>query len=766
LENDQKYHLIQIKGLVQGVGFRPFINRIASRSGIQGWVINRNDGVLIKIQGTKSRTEDFCNEIMDNCPPASEIHKIKIEESTIEEFDSFRILESESVSDEITLVSPDIAVCADCLEDMQVQKHRIDYPFINCTNCGPRFSIIQELPYDRPKTTMSPFIMCSKCRNEYENILDRRYHAQPVACMNCGPEYTFMANGHRISGTDEIIKKISAGLDNGAVYAMKGIGGFHLMCDALNDKAVDRIRDIKNREGKPFALMAGSIEMARLFAHINDKERSLLESWKRPIVILKRKSQLAESACSSLDKIGIMLPYMPFHHLLFSRVKTPALVMTSGNISDEPIVISNKIARKTFVKSVDGIIDYNRDIHNRVDDSLVKVSGKRVMMLRRSRGYAPSPIIIGDKTEGILATGAELVNSFCIGKGDFAIMSQYIGDLKDLDTLDFFEESYKRYCKLFRFSPSLIVADMHPDYLSTVFALRLSGEKGIPLIRAQHHHSHIVSVMAEQKIKDERVIGVSFDGLGAGYNNEIWGGEVFIAGRSFARRRYFLKFMPLPGSDRAAEEPWRMALSYLRDTGLQKSDISFLPVFQDIRNDKIKLVEQMIKEDINCPKASSAGRLFDAVSAITGTCYFNTFQAEAPMRLESIIDENEEGYYNYDIRGYEIDFNPMVHSIVMDMKKGQQPGKISARFHNTIIRLIVDLSEKLRSVEGLNTVVLSGGTFQNSYLCENTEKSLQNKGFIVYLPESVPANDQGIALGQLGIAAELRKLGLSSVDYA
>lgn len=751
---------IHIKGLVQGVGFRPFIYRIASDLNLKGWVINRNDGVVVKIMGSAKKADDFIDLVRKEKPRAAIIQKIRIENSESEYFDSFEIKKSEAVSDEVTLVSPDIAVCDDCLHDLDSQSHRIGYPLINCTNCGPRFSIIRELPYDRPNTTMEVFEMCPICADEYNNIKNRRFHAQPVACNNCGPSYTFRSENFILIDQREIIRHLAKEIDKGKVFAVKGLGGFHLVCDALNGQAVERIREIKNRDDKPFALMVHSIENARAFAKIDRLESEILESWERPIVLLKSIDKRTERVCSSLNRVGIMLPYMPFHHLLFKYLKTEALVMTSGNLSDEPIVISNNMADKTFGDEVDGLVDYNRNIHNRVDDSIIKVFGTKSMVLRRSRGFAPSPIFLKHKVEGIFAAGAELVNSFCIGKGDMSIMSPYIGDLKDYSNFEFYQEAYNQYCKLFSFKPTLVATDYHPGYLSTQFGDSISKSKGIPLVKAQHHHAHVASVMIEQDIPEKDVIGICLDGIGAGKNNESLGAEFFLANLLSVDRRYHFKYVQLPGGDRASAEPWRMALSYLHQIFGEKIYDLPLPLFQHIPSDNISTVLHMLKHNLNCPSVSSAGRLFDAVAAITGLCFFNSYQAEGPMRLESAIIHAEKAHYPFDIKEDVVDFDQTMERIVDDTLNKIPNALISARFHNTILELCFQIAQKLRSDSKIRSIVLAGGTFQNTYLTVNLEKRLRSDGFNVYLPETVPVNDQGIALGQMGIAAEMRKQGI------
>lgn len=756
LENT-KHFAIHIKGLVQGVGFRPFIYRIATELNLKGQVENRNDGVFIEVNASDSDIKLFEKNIKLNAPPASQIQSITISELNGKRFNDFQIIKSTNISVEITQVSPDIAVCDDCIDDMQSQMQRFSYPFTNCTNCGPRFSIIKELPYDRPFTTMSPFAMCKICKEEYSDVLDRRFHAQPIACNHCGPSYQLSINGNDILLIDEIIDILSSRIDQGNIYAIKGIGGFHLMCDAKNEKAVARIREIKNRDGKPFAIMASSFDDIKKIANINKEERELLLSWQRPIVLLNYKGGLATGVSNKLGKIGVMLPYMPFHYQLFKKLKSEFIVLTSGNISDEPILIDNIKAHQVFKNKVDGILTYNRDIHNRVDDSVCMVINNTIRINRRSRGFAPQPILTHLNTEGIFGAGAELVNSFCIGKGNQAIMSQYLGDLKNLETLEFYEETFQRFEHLFRFKPELIATDLHPDYLSSQFAQNLSEKNQIPIIKVQHHHAHIASVMASQQI-DENVIGVCFDGIGVGTDGKIWGAEFMLADLNDFERMYHFDYMPMIGGDKASKEPWRMAVAYLYQTFSDDFTSLKLPVFKDIESSKIKNAIQILKKNINTPLASSAGRLFDAVASIIGVCQYNSFQAEAPMRLESLINKKESGLYEYEIIGENISFKITIQQIVNDYINGISTVLIATKFHNTIIDLITTVCMKISKKQELNKVVLSGGTFQNVYLTENVEILLKSKGFEIYTPNGIPVNDQGIALGQLAIAAKKREL--------
>jgi hydrogenase maturation protein HypF len=756
---NKKTYSIKISGLVQGVGFRPFVYRLAHKHKLCGWVENRNDGVNIKINASKNTFVDFKEDLIQFAPISSEIHVLKDEIISFEHFDDFIIKKSENVSSKITEVSPDIAVCENCLLDMKEQQHRTNYPLINCTNCGPRFSIIRDLPYDRKKTTMANFEMCSLCTKEYKNVLDRRFHAQPVACNNCGPTYRLLKDHTRISGINKIIKEISQGVAEGKVFAIKGTGGFHLMCDALNNKAVQKVREIKKRDKKPFAVMFHSIKELKKYAFISEGEEKTLKSWRRPIVLLKKKKKLANGIADNMNTIGVLLPYMPFHYLLFKKLNTPVVVLTSGNISGEPIIISDKEAEEKIASSVEGIITYNRDIHNRTDDSVIQIINKKTNIIRRSRGYAPSSIITNINTEGIIAVGAELVNSFCLGKENLAILSQYIGDLKNTETLRFFEETYARFKRLYKFTEEIIVCDLHPDYLSTQFAEKLAEKTNSPLLKIQHHHAHIASVLCDQGL-DEKVMGISLDGIGLGTDEHIWGGEFLIADLVDFKRKFHLEYIPMPGGDMATKEPWRMALSYLyRVFGTDSKELN-LPFLNEIPKNKITIVTQMIEKGINSPLTSSVGRLFDAVSSILGLINESRYHAEAPMLLESIIDEKFTGSYEFQIQTNTISFNQCIKQITEDKLNNISNSAIATKFHNTIIKLIIEIALILKKQTGINKVILSGGTFQNKYIVLNAEILLVKAGFDVYLPRKIPINDQGIALGQLAIAAKRREMNL------
>ena len=740
-----------IKGLVQGVGFRPFICRLADKYGLFGEVNNRTNGVNIIVQGDIQTIDRFSNDILRCAPVASRIKSIEIRPRAIDAYNDFTIADSKFSDEEITEISPDIAVCDACLADMSSDPGRLDYPFVNCTNCGPRFTIIDGLPYDRPMTAMKVFSMCEKCASEYNDIFDRRFHAQPVACNKCGPQYSLVAPELSFSGTGLILNEIAERIISGRSVAIKGMGGYHLICDAMNDKAVSELRRNKNRDNKPFAVMFRNIAEIKKFCQLNDEEEKELVSWRRPIVILRQKISLARSVNSGLATIGAVLPFMPFHYLLFRKIQTPAIVLTSGNLSEEPLIKDDDEAVNNLMPVAGAVVSYNREIYNRADDSVVRIINGKLSLIRRSRGYVPEPVDLVIDADGILALGAEQKNCFCIGKKNQALMSQYIGDLKNMPVIEFFTEAIERFCHIFRFKPEYLTCDLHPAYFSTVYARKLSGKFNLPLVQVQHHHAHIVSCMAEYGL-DEKVIGVSFDGTGYGHDGNIWGSEFLVADTLSFRRITHFEYIPMPGGDKVADEPWRMAYSYLyRYFGDQKY-YEEMPAFRSVDRREMELVEEMIKKKINCPLTSGAGRLFDAVAALTGLCSFSTFDSEAPMRLESAIEIETDDFYPFEINEV-ISFRSTFSAILNDVKKNNI-SSVSAKFHNTLARIILSVTGMIRNAESVNKVVLSGGVFQNKYLVEKTCKLLNADGFEVFTNHLVPANDGGIALGQLVVASK------------
>ena len=740
-----------IKGLVQGVGFRPFVYRTALQYGLSGEVDNRTNGVSIIVEGDIKTIDRFSNDIIKNAPPASDIKSIEMFSRMVEGYDNFSIVPSKNIEDQITEVSPDIAVCRECLDDMDNDPLRIDYPFVNCTNCGPRFSIVETLPYDRHGTAMKEFEMCPDCKTEYNNVMDRRFHAQPVACNSCGPSYIFKEGTIILTEIRSILKATSELIAMGKTVAIKGLGGFHLMCDALNDKAVTELRRKKQRDSKPFAVMFKDLNTVNEYCYLTEEEIKEFTSWRRPVLILGQKKVMAAGINNGLNTTGAVLPYMPIHYLLFKVLKTPAVVLTSGNMSEEPIITDDAIAEREFAGIADALISYNRKIVNRTDDSVVRIIDHRPSIIRRSRGYVPRPVDLRWNAEGILALGAEQKNSFCMGKGNQAILSQYIGDIKNKPTYDFLKEAIDRFSILFRFKPLYLSCDLHPDYLSTQYAELLRQKLDIPLFRVQHHHAHIASCMAEHGL-DEPVIGISFDGTGFGTDGTLWGGEFLVAElRDFIRYSFFDP-VPLPGGEKAIHEPWRTACSYLIKYMGRDFDLTSVPALRNVGESKLKAIVEMLTGNVHSPLSSGAGRLFDAVAALLGLCTHETFDSEAPVRLESAIRDHTEEFYPF-TAGKPVIFKDTFSAIIKELPD-KSPSLIAAKFHNTIARVILDVSEQIRRETSLNKVVLSGGVFQNKYLLERSSDLLRRNRFLVFTNNTVPSNDGGISLGQLIIASK------------
>lgn len=751
MENNKKKVILQkivINGIVQGVGFRPFIYRIAKKLDLKGYVINTTRGVEIFVESNKESLNTFLNELINNHPPAAEINSIEIQEVESHEHDKyidFKIKESIDYSEYVTYISPDISVCGECLKDMKLQKHRLNYPLINCTNCGPRFSIIYNLPYDRNNTSMKDFEMCNVCKMEYDDPLDRRFHAQPISCNYCGPKYYMIYNNRNIDDLKEILDLIGKLILDNKIIAIKGIGGFHILCNPFSIEVIEKLRFIKKRSNKPFALMFKNIEILKNYVALNDKEINLLLSWRRPILILNsNKNKFPENIAPGLNTIGAFLPYMPFHYLIFDNIELDAVVLTSCNISEEPIIKDEEYLIDKIDDFVDAVVFYNRKIVNRVDDSVVRIINDRAFIIRRSRGYTPEPIDLKWRTEGIIGVGAELSGCFCIGKENKAILSQYIGDLKNFETYSFYEETFERFSKMFRFKPILAVHDLHPDYFSTTFAKNL----GVETISIQHHYAHALACMAENNI-DKKVLAVIFDGTGLGLDGKIWGSEFLIADFKGFERFLHFDYIELPGGDKAIEEPWRIAFSYLyRIFGkdlLEKYDF----LFKDINSTILKMIAEMLEKNINCPLSCGAGRLFDAISALLGLCKFSTYHAEAPSRLESILLENINDRYEVQFQNNVIYFNEMFEQILDDILSKVDNSIVATKFHNTLIYVIFKGLLKMRNETYINDVVLSGGVFQNKYLTSRLINLLENNKFKVYTNNNIPCNDGGISLGQL-----------------
>ncbi len=774
---------IKVKGIVQGVGFRPFIYNLARRYGLKGWVLNSSEGVNIEVEGEEVSLRRFAIDIKHNPPPLAVIEEIEVRNNPAPKgYADFEIRESLAQPGKFVPVSPDISICEDCLSELlDPSDRRYVYPFINCTNCGPRYSIILDIPYDRPKTTMKKFKMCPQCQSEYEDPMNRRFHAQPNACLTCGPFLAFLKTQDTEHATlspriqdrgrtqGNPIERAIQALKEGKIVAIKGLGGFHLACDATNDMAVRKLRERKRRSNKPFAVMAPDMESVKMLSLVSKEEEELLRGSIKPIVLMSKlpNNPLSEAVAPNTNYFGVMFPYTPLHYLLFhqipeSEVQAPkselpnflALVMTSGNLSEEPIVIDNDEAIKVLNEIADSFLLHDRDIYMRVDDPVTRIFEGKEMLIRRSRGYVPKVIDLGHEMVDALGCGAELKNTFTLTKAQYAIISQHIGDLENYEALKFFEETLRNLKKTFRVEPKVIAYDLHPEYLSTRFALE---QKGVELVGVQHHHAHIVSCMAENRLEG-KVIGVAFDGLGYGDDGNIWGGEFLVADRiGFSRRAHF-SYLPMPGGDKAIKEPYRMALSYLFYTfgeGMSSKHPDFFKRFPE-RN--IELITKMMKDKIYSPMTSSCGRLFDAISSIIGVRDYITFEGEAAVELETIAEEGSQDSYSYEIydKGvYLIDSSPVIVQVVEDLYNNVSRARISAKFHNTIARTILDVCKKIRKDDGLTRVALSGGVFQNVFLLKRSLVLLKNQGFETYIHSMVPPNDGGISLGQVVVASNL-----------
>lgn len=745
---------IEVEGIVQGVGFRPFVYRLATSHNLKGEISNTSSGVTIHVEGFVKEIESFYLELKKNSPPLSLITDISDYPETAKDHTDFSITESRTNASRTVLISPDVSICNDCLRELfDPNDRRFGYPFINCTNCGPRYTIIDDIPYDRPNTSMKHFRMCGKCQAEYDDPGNRRFHAQPNACQDCGPSLTLYDNERKIINVKNPVETAAGFLKQGHIVAVKGLGGFHLAADAENDKAVYTLRKRKLREEKPFAIMSFDIKRIKRFAVIEPDEEALLSSYRRPIVLLKKKEPNSIS-CEVSPKnkyFGTMLPYTPLHYLIMQNDFT-ALVMTSGNRSEEPISIDNEDAFYRFSDIADFYLTHNRDIYLRSDDSIVKKTAGETRYIRRSRGYVPAPVFLKKKMPPVLACGAELKNTVCITKDDKAFLSQHIGDLENLSTLEFFELTVRHMKRILDVDPEIVACDLHPDYLSTKYAL---SQKNVKVVRVQHHHAHIAGCMAENMV-DGPVIGLSFDGTGYGEDGKIWGGEVLVAENNGFRRAAHISYIPMPGSAAAIKEPWRMAASYLYNAfgeGMLDMD---LPVLHAAGKDKIRFIIDMISKKINSPETSSLGRLFDGISAITGIRGRVCFEGQAAMELEMLSDENATGAYDYEwIRQenvYEILPAPLIKGVVADIHEGVHTSVIGGKFHRTVISLFTELSKIIRKDTDIERIALSGGVFQNSILLTGMVKSLEENGFKVYTHKLVPANDGGISLGQAVIA--------------
>ena len=756
---------LDISGVVQGVGFRPFLFGLAQQYGLKGEVSNTSEGVCAIVEGKTADIDAFVHDIISRPPLLACVTAVRQNDIEPRGFACFKIVKSKAMPVRATLISPDVSICRDCLKEMRdPSDRRYEYPFINCTNCGPRFTIIEDIPYDRPKTSMKNFKMCSLCQEEYDDPLNRRFHAQPNACPECGPEVFLTDNrGRRIdSDSSGPIDLAADFLNQGRIVAIKGLGGFHLACNAADSGAVEKLRRRKKRPHKPFALMAENISVLDEYVHVSLSEKQVLESFHRPIVLLRKKFGmeslnsciLAPELAPANNCLGIMLPYTPLHYLLLEK-GPDILVMTSGNRSGEPLSIDNDDALDAFSHIADFFLLHNRDIYFRADDSIVRFQAGHSRFIRRSRGYAPLPVGLGMQMPAVLACGGGLKSTICLTRGNQAFLSQHIGDLDNVKVFDFFSDTINHLKNILDIRPDIIAFDLHPGYMSTKYAL---DQKGVKKIGVQHHHAHAASCMAENCL-DEPVIALTLDGTGYGTDGNIWGGEIFCGIPSGFERKAHLSYIRMPGGDAAVKEPWRMGVSVLYHafgTGFMDIDIDFM---HRVDAQKVSLLCQMMEKGLNSPLTSSAGRLFDAVAALLCIRHRISYESQAAMELEAAAQEKSVPEpYDFDLSEnasacLEINMMPCIRQIVEDLRLKIPVSLISSRFHHTMVAGFVQAAEQVSIQTGIGKIVLSGGVFNNDLVMTGMIRCLEEKKFKVYTHSKVPAGDGGISLGQAVIAS-------------
>ncbi|MCK4409741.1 MAG: carbamoyltransferase HypF [Candidatus Eisenbacteria sp.] len=789
-----------VRGVVQGVGFRPFVYRLAHRHHLTGWVANSSSGVTIEVDGPGDALAAFEHDLTAEAPVLARIESIESELAEPISTAGFEIRTSEHDPNESTLICPDVAICPDCLaEFLDPTDRRYRYPFINCTNCGPRFSIIEGTPYDRPATSMRVFHMCERCQAEYDDPLDRRFHAQPNACSDCGPALELVMPGRPgedlaetvlgrsyVRMPDEVAALAESDpsaatrwlLRHGAIVGVRGLGGFHIAADAANDATVRALREKKNRPAKPFALMCRSLSVALELAHVGPDEKKLLTSPWSPVVLLRKRAggsgnatgeaaRISEHVAPANAYLGIMLPYAPLHHLLFED-GLDGLIMTSANRSGEPIVETLAAAMERLPGITRTFLTHNREIVNRNDDSVVFVEAGRAMMSRRSRGYAPYPINLGADTADVLACGTELKNTFTLLKNGRAFVSPHIGDMENQATLDLYEEMVGKFMRWFRFEPAVVAHDLHPDYLATRFARDFADDRaGVEIVGVQHHHAHIASVMIENRVTDP-VIGLALDGTGYGTDGKIWGGEFLVADLTGFERVGHIKYIPLPGGDAAIRHPYRVALSHLHAAGVTNLAGTARAMFGDVPAEELDLVVQQIEKGVNSIDTSSAGRLFDAASAILGVCHEITYEAQAAIELESLVGDavhaRGAGAYPYDITEEDetliVDPSRTVRALAESVSGGDPRDRSASQFHETVVAFCREVCGRVAAARSIGTVALSGGVFQNRYLLARLSEVLASDGLRVLVNREVPTNDGGVSLGQAIIASERARAGI------
>lgn len=787
--------LLRVKGIVQGVGFRPFVYRLAKELNLQGWVLNDSDGVLTKVAGSAENIGHFQCALISEAPPMALVESVTEEQETASELEvsveGFRILPSPAGENHQVLISPDLATCPECRQELlEAKDRRYGYAFINCTNCGPRYSIIRRVPYDRPYTTMAGFTMCPVCQAEYDDPANRRFHAQPNACGVCGPRYELKNPSGDVVSVEDSISQTQKLLRQGRIVAVKGIGGYHLVCDACNEEAVERLRQRKHRYAKPLAVMCGSLARAKELCHVSTEEARLLTSAAAPIVLLaKQQGEASGKNCSDQEQysqrpllaeqvapanayLGVMLPYAPIHYLLLGSADV--FVMTSANFSEEPIIYQDEAAINGLAGVADYFLVHNREIAHRVDDSVVRVVDGRQQLIRRSRGFCPAPVKLqlkqiekGQRQPTVLAAGAELKNTFCLTKEDKAFVSEHIGDLANMAVYKSYQDIQLHYAGLLNATPELVACDLHPTYLASKYAREYAQRHKLTLVEVQHHHAHIAAVLGEHAYEG-KVIGIALDGTGYGADGKIWGGEFLLANAATYRRAAHLTYVPLPGGDKAAQEPWRLAMWLLgRHYGsaeeLQQAQADFcshLPAGW-------QMVLQAAAKGLNAPLTSSMGRYFDAAGALLDVCYNNQYEGQAAIQLEQLAWQAAKSEaagrllpFAYLVQqsdeGWEIDLSPAfvaMAQIRADIHLSEAQASVSLsqaayRFHLTICCLVTEMAEKLRQQTGIMVVALAGGVWQNRLLLELSQAALQEKGFRVLLNKQLPLNDGAISYGQ------------------
>lgn len=751
---------IAIQGTVQGVGFRPFVWGLASSLDLGGFVHNGGGEVRIEVEGEGPSLDQFVARLLSEPPPLAKIERWTCTAREPRGERRFRIESSRFELEGSIAIAPDAATCEQCLRELfDPRDRRYRYPFLNCTNCGPRLTIVRSVPYDRERTTMASFAMCPACRAEYENPADRRYHAQPIACAVCGPRLAAVrSNGDRLAEADEALSLFARTIARGEIGAMKGIGGYQLVCDARNCTAVAELRRRKQREEKPLAVMARDLAAAAQLCEIDCKAQALLSSVGRPIVLLKKKpgTSIANEVAPGNPFLGIMLPYTPLHHLLLHDLGDMPLVMTSGNRSDEPIAYQETDVMERLAGIADLFLIHDRPIHIRCDDSVTRIVDGRESPVRRSRGAAPHAIRLPQACPvAILAVGGQMKGTFALAEQGRAILSHHLGDLDHFEAYRAFERDVALYEQLFSIRPQCLAHDLHPDYASTRYATNRAAEEGIPAVAIQHHHAHMASCMAEHGLSGP-VIGVSFDGTGYGTDGAIWGGEFLVGDYRAFRRAAHLRYVGLPGGERAVREPWRMAVAHLLDAGIEPAS-----AMSRLDADAVRIIEQMLQRKFNSPPTSSAGRLFDAVASLTNLRDSVSFEGQAAMQLEWLASESsEQQTYTCEISHgssgiAEIDTRPIIRAIVDDLRRGVEASAVARRFHNAMASMIADTCSRIREETGIETAVLSGGVFMNALLATGAEASLRRGGFDVYRHRQVPPNDGGLSLGQVVIATAL-----------